>query len=66
MTILRFPPTDKDKKLHIYLNLTNGSSMLSSAGKPFASTSNIVTTELQICDFNLLDASANFGLRWKY
>lgn len=48
------------------LNLTNGSSPASIAGRPFASTSNVVTTELQICDFRRFDASANFGLRWKY
>lgn len=48
------------------LNLTNGSSPASIAGRPFASTSNVVTTELHICDFRRFDASANFGLRWKY
>lgn len=36
------------------------------AGRPFASTKSIVTTELQICDFKRRDASASLGLRWKY
>lgn len=53
-------------KAHDYLNLTNGSSPASVAGNPFASTSRIVTTELQICDFNRFEASASLGLRWKY
>lgn len=48
------------------LNFTKGSSPASIAGRPFASTKSIVTTELQICDFKRFDASANFGLRWKY
>lgn len=56
-----------EKKLPVcYLNFTNGSSPASAAGKPFASTSKIVTTELQIWDFNRFDASASFGFRWKY
>jgi hypothetical protein len=56
----------KSNLYYIYLNLTNGSSPLSAAGRPFASTSKIVTTELQICDLSFLDASTNFGFRWKY
>lgn len=59
--------TRESRKYRIsHLNFTKGSSPASAAGRPFASTRRIVTTELHICDFIRFEASASFGFRWKY
>lgn len=49
-----------------HLNLQYGSLIIfsGSGGRFFASTSTIVTTEVQICDLSRLEASAKRGCRW--